>query len=408
MHGEHRFSVVVKTEDDLMKKAKEELISLLESYSPKVEKSYDTVQDPVAYEVSLPDIHYGKYTGQTLDEAEEEYMNTVKDLVAKADGLNIERIVLPIGNDGMNSEGYSRATTKGTPQQDSADWQETFVGYCNLMVRAIRFLSEAAPVDVVVVQGNHDYERMFYAGEYFRHAVIANGRPCDQDLDCQSQDYVCIEGACRDPNQDCRLNLLFVFTDGKESTHPLIDEFFNPVVQARRLKFGLKCETSSDCLANARCDDGFCRREVTLLDPCVDDNECPDEAYCMDGRCTVPGFLWPTDQGRCAQAGNPCIVTENPFPAECAGFFEACEAVEPFVEDPVQGANHLRDDEGNPISITTHVINVNDEDVESRLIASHGGGLHFRIDLNQEETLVRVLSRLVDYKRGGSRCSLEE
>ena len=111
----------------------------------------DTVQDPVAYEVSLPDIHYGKYTGQTLDDAEEEYMNTVKDLVAKADGLNIERIVLPIGNDGMNSEGYSRATTKGTPQQDSAEWQETFVGYCNLMVRAIHYLAKSAPVDVVIV-----------------------------------------------------------------------------------------------------------------------------------------------------------------------------------------------------------------------------------------------------------------
>ena len=168
MQGDHRFSVVVKGEDDLMKKAKDEIVALLESYSPKVEKNYNIVQDPVAYEVSLPDIHYGKYTGQTLDEAEEEYMSTVKDLVAKAEGLNIEKIVLPVGNDGMNSEGYSRATTKGTPQLDSADWQETFVGYCNLMVRAINYLAKFAPVDVVVVQGNHDYERMFYAGEYLR------------------------------------------------------------------------------------------------------------------------------------------------------------------------------------------------------------------------------------------------
>ena len=104
-----------------MNKAKEEMIALLESYSPKVEKDYNTVQDPVVYEISLPDIHYGKYTGQTLDESEEEYMNTVKDLLSKAEGLNIERILLPIGNDGMNSEGYSRATTKGTPQQDSAE-----------------------------------------------------------------------------------------------------------------------------------------------------------------------------------------------------------------------------------------------------------------------------------------------
>jgi hypothetical protein len=188
MQGDHRFSVVVKGEDDLMKQAKSEMIALLEAYSPKVEKDYDTVQDPVAYEVSLPDIHYGKSTGQTLDDAEEEYMNTIKDLVAKADGLNIERIVLPIGNDGMNSEGYSRATTKGTPQQDSAEWQETFVGYCNLMVRAINYLADSAPVDVVVVQGNHDYERMFYAGEYLR-AFFQNDERVDVNNNFESRKY---------------------------------------------------------------------------------------------------------------------------------------------------------------------------------------------------------------------------
>ena len=159
-----------------MKQAKEEMIALLESYSPKVEADYKQVQDAVVYEISLPDIHYGKYTGQTLDQAEEEYMNTVKDLLAKAEGLDIEKILLPIGNDGMNSEGYSRATTKGTPQQDSAEWQETFVGYCNLMVRAINYLAQSAPVDVVVVQGNHDYERMFYAGEFLRAFFLNDER----------------------------------------------------------------------------------------------------------------------------------------------------------------------------------------------------------------------------------------
>ncbi len=176
MQGDHRFSVVVKGEDDLVKQARNEIVELLESYSPKVEADYAQVQDAVTYEVSLPDIHYGKYTGQTLDQAEEEYMNAVKELMNKAKGLNIERILLPIGNDGMNSEGYSRATTKGTPQQDSAEWQETFVGYCNLMVRAITYLAKSAPVDVVVVQGNHDYERMFYAGEFLRAFFLNDDR----------------------------------------------------------------------------------------------------------------------------------------------------------------------------------------------------------------------------------------
>lgn len=174
--GENRFSVVVKGEDNIMKETKTQIIELLETFSPKVEKEYKSVDDPVVYEVSLPDIHYGKMDGQTLDEAEDLYMDVIKDLMNKAAGLNIERILLPIGNDGMNSEGFSRATTKGTPQQDSAAWQETFVGYCNLMVRAVCYLARIAPVDLVVIQGNHDYERMFYAGEFLRAFFLNDDR----------------------------------------------------------------------------------------------------------------------------------------------------------------------------------------------------------------------------------------
>ena len=186
--GENRFSVVVKGEDNIMKETKEEIIKLLEDFSPKVESDYKPVKDPITYEISLPDIHYGKMDGQTLDEAEDLYMDVIKDLMDKATGLNIERILLPIGNDGMNSEGFSRATTKGTPQQDSAAWQETFVGYCNLMVRAVCFLARTAPVDLVVIQGNHDYERMFYAGEFLR-AFFLNDERVNVDNGYDSRKY---------------------------------------------------------------------------------------------------------------------------------------------------------------------------------------------------------------------------
>jgi hypothetical protein len=176
MGGDNRFSVVVKSEDDVLKTQTEDLRDFIESYSPVVEKEYASKEDTVAYEISLPDIHYGKFTGQTLDEAEDEYMSTVKDLLNKSKGLNIDKIILPIGNDGMNSEGYSRSTTKGTPQQDSAEWQETFTGYCSLMVRAVCYLARTAPVDVVVIQGNHDYERMFYSGEFLRAFFLNDER----------------------------------------------------------------------------------------------------------------------------------------------------------------------------------------------------------------------------------------
>ena len=53
---------------------------------------------------------------------------------------------MPIGNDGMNSEGLSKATTAGTPQDDYMGWRQSFRGYWQLMDTAITWLSKRVPV----------------------------------------------------------------------------------------------------------------------------------------------------------------------------------------------------------------------------------------------------------------------
>ena len=167
--GQQRFSVVTKGESMSVESIKQEIEEFAAVYSPKVEqkdhlKGWSTL-NPIAYEISLPDIHYGKLHDLSLTQVEDQYMMVVQELVKKASGLDIERFVLPIGNDGMNSEGMRRTTTKGTPQEESAGWKDTFRGYWQLMTTAVDYLKEKAPVDIIVVSGNHDYERMFYAGD---------------------------------------------------------------------------------------------------------------------------------------------------------------------------------------------------------------------------------------------------
>jgi hypothetical protein len=124
----------------------------------------------MAMEVSLPDLHFGK--GDT-EELYEEFMQSLRNLVGKIQIERVDRFILPIGNDGLNSEGLRATTTAGTPQFDSAPWYETFAAYSRALIDGINFLQSIAPVDVVVVQGNHDYERMFYMGEmisaYYRN-----------------------------------------------------------------------------------------------------------------------------------------------------------------------------------------------------------------------------------------------
>lgn len=164
--GQQRFSVVTKGESMSVDSIKKEIEGFAERYSPEVDLiPRKPISRPVAYEISLPDIHYGKLHDLNLEQVEQQYMTVVQELVGKAAGLEIERFILPVGNDGMNSEGMRRTTTKGTPQEESAGWKDTFRGYWRLMTRAVNYLKEKAPVDIIVVSGNHDYERMFYAGD---------------------------------------------------------------------------------------------------------------------------------------------------------------------------------------------------------------------------------------------------
>jgi hypothetical protein len=174
--GESRFSVVTKNDTNSFEDLKLEIEEFAKSYSPvNTVQQTKTLFDPVLYEISLPDIHYGKLHNYTLEDVEKQFLDVIQDLVTKASGLNIEKILLPIGNDGMNSEGMRQSTTKGTPQQDSAGWKQTFRGYWTLIVQAVDMLKQIAPVHVIVISGNHDYERMYYAGDvisgWFRNDV---------------------------------------------------------------------------------------------------------------------------------------------------------------------------------------------------------------------------------------------
>ena len=191
MTGEQRFSVVTKNDRISIEEIKKEIEEFAAIFSPTVYKQSPPFQETegVAYEISLPDIHYGKLTELTVEAAEEQFMNTVQNLVDKAKGLNIEKFILPIGNDGMNSEGMRFTTTKGTFQHDSIGWRESFHGYCHLMTRAIDYLKAKAPVQIVVVSGNHDFERMFYAGDFIK-GWYRNDKNVVVDNSMESRKYV--------------------------------------------------------------------------------------------------------------------------------------------------------------------------------------------------------------------------
>lgn len=150
---------------------------------PKVKKTGKLV------EMALFDVHVGKLcwaaeTGTDYDSkiAIREFGLAVESFLRRA-GDDVERIVFPVGNDFLNSDNSRGETTAGTRQDEDSRWQKSFADAQACLVRAITRCAEVAPVDVVVVSGNHDMERMYYMGQvleaYFtNHAgVTVDNRP---------------------------------------------------------------------------------------------------------------------------------------------------------------------------------------------------------------------------------------
>lgn len=129
-------------------------------------------KDGCLLEISIFDLHLGKLCwgpecGSNYDSkiAQAGFSEALETLVKRATAFDVERILFPVGNDFFNVDNSAQTTTAGTPQREDGRWQKSFVAGRKLLVDAIVRLRELAPVDVLVIPGNHDTERMFYLGD---------------------------------------------------------------------------------------------------------------------------------------------------------------------------------------------------------------------------------------------------
>ena len=153
--------------------AVKEIIHDASNYAPKYLKlKYPKIKEGMLYELDFPDIHLGKLTwspesGQDYDiHITREVVNkALTVLLSYTQMFSVSKILLPIGNDFFNVDNKFDTTTGGTPQQEDTRWQKTFTFGRRMMVSMIEQCSAIAPVDVMVIVGNHDEQRSFYLGE---------------------------------------------------------------------------------------------------------------------------------------------------------------------------------------------------------------------------------------------------
>jgi hypothetical protein len=152
--------LLVKKDSDV--DYKREFQDFVGKYTPKSFpiKSYKESRYKLAV-VAMFDMHLGKiafkhYTGN-IDNLryQEDYEEEFQKLLWFVKSQQPERILLPIGNDLFNVDNARLETLKGTKQSSTEDLHGVFNQGLGLMTMTIDALSTIAPVDVVLIPGNH-------------------------------------------------------------------------------------------------------------------------------------------------------------------------------------------------------------------------------------------------------------
>lgn len=178
IYNEPRYSVSAKLKrktlgnnsEKQVKVLLEELKAALSEVHTPTKIEYNS-EGGLLLELSSPDLHLGKLSwadesGEDYDIkiACERYKEAIYSIAGRAPLQNVERILLPIGNDMLTIDSKRNTTTAGTPQDSDSRFRKMLMVARDLLISVINNLLTIAPVDVVVVSGNHDYDSMFTIG----------------------------------------------------------------------------------------------------------------------------------------------------------------------------------------------------------------------------------------------------
>lgn len=158
--------------------AKKEIEALIEDAKSRI-KRYDPLIKDCALrtgplvEISIPDLHYNKlaWGGETgFDNwdskiSESTFESALDCLVANTAHYKPSRYWFVVGNDLFNSDNVDDLTTAGTPQDSDSRYYKIFVKVRELMTRSIEKLRLLAPVDVIIMPGNHDEHTAWHLGD---------------------------------------------------------------------------------------------------------------------------------------------------------------------------------------------------------------------------------------------------
>lgn len=171
-------------------------LDMIEGYEPKQHITLVRQKETsIATEICVFDHHMGQLswdeeTGDTsydIKIARKMFDQCIDHFILKT-ADNTEEFILPLGNDFFNSDNPWNTTFAGTPQAEDTRWQKTQIYAEEMLIEQIDKLLQFAPVNIVIVPGNHDKTRIFYVGEFLR-AWYRNNEYVDIDNSPRKQKY---------------------------------------------------------------------------------------------------------------------------------------------------------------------------------------------------------------------------
>lgn len=160
----------------------ERFVKFLTTYKPaskKISYSKATKNPSACLVINKQDSHLNKYDIKDNDSIQwrgSEIEQKVSTIISQARlSNNLTSITYVIGSDEFNSE-WTNSTTKGTPQQNTDDYQKAFEEICYHEIDMITLLlSNAEYVEVIYVPGNHDeyvgWHLVKWLEAYFRNEI---------------------------------------------------------------------------------------------------------------------------------------------------------------------------------------------------------------------------------------------
>jgi len=143
---------------------------LISKYPSPVIKKSKKISDGYLLEIPVQDVHFGKLGFSENDSetynyvlAKERFSYVIDDVIENVSGMNIEKIIFPVGSDFFHIDTYESTTTAGTKQNSDLSPQLIFKYGLECLIENILKLSTIAPVELFCVNGNHDFLTSYHA-----------------------------------------------------------------------------------------------------------------------------------------------------------------------------------------------------------------------------------------------------